>query len=405
MNICIFGNQDNSGYRFAKWLREDGHNVELYMMRYWESPRSLPETIDRQLEKEGYPAWIRRYDNTIVHAAFVASSEIARIEANFDIVVVIGTMGMMHAHHFKNIPIVSISTGPANQGVIKMWDHISLKHRLFWTTVRFFVRKSVRQCQKIFVHYDPEIYSLAKLRQQGKILLYGMPEDLDGNVERVDQALLAEMNRNYAHFDKVFLWLGRIAFSDKINPMYKGTDKFIEAAHEVVQGGANIRLVIGRHGEDYEKLREMIEDRRLAPHVEWVDHMPYWKLLTYLSLANSAVVDELTELHCVSSGMFRETLSVGGVLIRSFSPVLTRAGHGSDDCPVLHAETASEVCARMKEVLAWSANEDTAWRSRVRDWSARFLSRRNQIGRLVNHLEEIVYVHRTSQKLKAWYEN
>lgn len=403
MKICIFGNQDNSGYRIAIWLRESGHHVALYLMRNWESARSRPEAIDRDLERAGYPDWIRQYDNTPLNTLFRLAPEIDEIEADFEIVVVIGSMAMMQARHFRKIPFVNLSTGPSNQGVIRMWDHISLKHRAFWTTVRFFVRRSVRKCDRIFVHYDPEIYSLAKLGQLGKSVIYGMPEDISGNADRVDQSLLNELNEKYCQFDRVFLWLGRIAYSDPKNPMYKGADKFIEAADAIIRDGANVRLVIGKHGEDYERLRQLIEAKGLSSRVEWVDHMPYWRLLTYLSIANAVVVDELTSLHCVSSGMFRETLSVGGVLIRSISQVMTRAGHGGGDCPVLHAETVEEAAAKMWETLRWSEADNAAWRARVRVWSSRYLAKQNQIDRLVEQLAQIVYVRCTAQKLATWY--
>lgn len=231
-----------------------------------------------------------------------------------------------------------------------------------------------------------------------------MPEDVAGNADRVDPVLLNELNQKYKEYSRVFLWLSRIAFADSKNPMYKGTDKFIEAAEQVVAEGIKIKIIIGRHGEDYQRLREMIDAKGLSGHIDWVDHMPYWKLLTYLSIHNAIVFDELTSLHCVSSGMFRETLSVGGILVRSFSPTLTCAGHGGTDCPVLHAESSEEVFKRMKEILAWDQNAELQWRQRVCEWSAVNLDRSRQIKKLVNVLEEVVYAHRTALRLKSWYE-
>lgn len=404
MNICILGNQDNSGYRFCKWLRDEGHKAELFMMEKWESPRSMPECIDSNLKIDGYPEWIHRYNNTFINTIFGDSTCLSKIESDFDVVIVIGSIGMMNAYHINAIPFVNISTGPSNQGVIRMWDHLGLKYRCFWTAVRFFVRKSVRKCRKIFVHYDPEIYSLAKLGQLGKIVFYGMPEDVAGNADRVDSVLLNELNQKYKEYSRVFLWLSRIAFVDSKNPMYKGTDKFIEAAEQVIAEGSKIRIILGRHGEDYQQLLEIIDAKGLSGHIDWVDHMPYWKLLTYLSIQNAVVFDELTSLHCVSSGMFRETLSVGGILVRSFSPTLTRAGHGGEDCPVLHAESSEEVYGRMQEILAWDLDTDLQWREKVREWSAVNLDRCRQIKKMVNMLGEVVYAHRTALKLKSWYE-
>jgi len=404
LRICVFGNQDNSGYRFCLWLRAAGHEAHLYLMQRWESPRSRPEAVDRELDPNAYPSWIHRFDNSLRTAMFRPARYIDVIESQFDVAIVIGSLGMMNAHHLTKIPFVNISTGPSNQGVIKMWDHVSAKHALFWTTVRFFVRKSVARCQKILVHYDPEIYSLGKLGHLGKIDFYGMPEDIAGNRARVDRALLDRLNERYRAYDKVFVWLGRIAFSDPHSPMYKGTDKFVEAAARVAREGENIRLIIGKHGEDYPRLARLIDEKGLSPYVDWMEHMPYWELLTHLSIDNAVVFDELTPLHCVSSGMFRETLSVGGTLVRSYSRVLTQAGHGDGNCPVLDAESADEVYARMREVLSWDDAQTAAWKARVAEWSSRHLDSRVQIGRLVTVLEQVVYAFRTAARLAPWYE-
>ena len=404
MKICVFGNQDNSGYRFCSWFRDSGHDAHLYMMERWESVRSRPEAIDRELAETGYPPWIHWYTNSFRNTLFSHGKAIASIEKQFDVVIVIGSMAMMNAHHIKKLPMINISTGPSNQGVIKMWDHFGLKYAVFWTTVRYFVRKSVRRCQKILVHYDPEIYSLAKLGQLGKAIYYGMPEDTDGNQRRVDQILLRDLNRKYESYDRVFLWLSRIAFSDPHSPMYKGADKFVEGVERILAEGANLKVVIGRHGEDAETLVTMVEAKGLSPYVEWVEHMPYWQLLTYMSIDNAIVFDELTSLHCVSSGMFRECLSVGGVLIRSYNRVLTRAGYGADHCPVLHAESSEDVYKRMRQVLSWDSAVLAEWRRRAREWSAQHLDRRTQIPRLVSILEEVVYSHRTATQLQSWYE-
>ena len=404
MNICIFGNQDNSGYRLCKWLREHGHNAHLNIMKKWESIRSLPEKIDTNLEMKNYPEWIHEYDNTILRTIFGSKKFFSYIEKSYDIVIVMGSIGMMNAFHIKHVPMINISTGPSNQGVIKMWDHISLKHKLFWMTVRFFVRKTVRKCTKIFVHYDPEIYSLGKLNQLGKIVFYGSPEDVKNNAKRVDLELLDELNRKYEKYDFVFIWLSRIAFLDQKNPMYKGTDKFIDAAEKIIKEGGNVRLIIGKHGEDYEALVKIINKKGLMDYVDWVEHLPYWQLLTYLSIGNAVIFDELTSLNCVSSGMFRETLSVGGILVRSYSAILTKSGHGADDCPVLHAESMQSVYKRMKELMVWDSDEIQQWKSKVHCWANKHLNYHIQIQRLVDHLEEVVYAHNVSKKLKSWYE-
>ncbi|MFZ5996226.1 MAG: hypothetical protein ACOYW7_01865 [Nitrospirota bacterium] len=403
LNICVFGNQDNGGYRFCKWLREKGHNAHLYMMKRWESERSLPEKVDRYLEADGYPEWIHEYDNSLVNMIVHDRTRIAEIESNYDIVIAIGAMAMTCAHHISKIPLISLSTGPSNQGVIKMWDHLGLKYRVFWTVVRFFVRKSVKKCSKVLVHYDPEIYSLSKLGQLGKAIFYGMPEDVSGNADRVDSTHLAELERRYSRYNKVFLWLGRIDYKNSYSPMYKGTDKFIRAAARVISEGANIKVVMGAHGQDWELAKQMVYDSGIDKNVEWVQHMPYAELLVYLSISNAIVFDELSGLYCVSSGMFREAISVGAILVRSYSSILTRRGYEAADCPVLHAESEEEVYSRMKEILEWSTETMQAEQQKVKTWARKYLDVQRQLDRLISIMEEVIYLHNTDNRLRSWY--
>jgi len=404
MNICVFGNQDNGGYRLCKWLREAGYNAHLYMMKRWESERSLPEKIDRHLEVDGYPDWIHWYDNSLRNMVIPNKERIAEIENGYDVVITTGSMAMTCAHHINKIPLISWSTGPSNQGVLKMWDHLGFKYRVFWTLVRFFVRKSVKKAYKILVHYDPEIYSLFKLGQVGKAVFYGMPEDVQGNAGRVDRTRIAELERRYSNYDKIFLWLGRIDYKNSRSAMYKGTDKFIRAAARVLSEGANVKIIIGAHGQDWKSVKQMIDDLGIGKHVEWVQHMPYAELLGYISIKNAIVFDELTELHCVSSGMFREALSVGAILVRSYSNTLTGLGYGATNCPVLHAESEEEVYCRMKEVIAWDAEETNTERQKIMAWSNKYLDVQHQMKRLVDIMEEAIYLHRTAHKLRTWYE-
>ncbi len=402
MKVCFWGNQDNAGYRLCKWLRAKGVEAHLYMMQNGETSRSLPEAIDPGLKDGGYPEWIHQYNNSIANILLPDRNVRRHIEDSYDVLVVSGSMGMMSAYKFE-IPMICYSTGPSNQGVIKMWDHLGFSHKIKWSVVRFYTRMTVERCYKVLVHYDPEMYSLARLGQMGKQILFGFPEDVEGNRKRVDSGLLKQLNQKYSAFDKVFLWLGRICFVKKESPMYKGTDKFLEGVERIIHQGHNIRVVIGTHGHDWQLLQQMVEEKGLSEHFEWVQHMPYWKLQTYLSIENAVVFDELTDMNCVSSGMFRESLSVGAILVRSYSPILTTAGYGPG-CPVLHAETTDEVYERMREVLEWSSERFREEKARVNQWARRYLHWEVQIERLIDILQETVYAHGTVKRLRPKYE-
>lgn len=400
VKVCFWGNQGNASYRFCKWLHAKGIGAELYMMKN-DNVRSFPDNFNVNCECDVDSEWLHVYNNNISGSLYLNRELRRHIETTYDAIVVVGVMGMLTAHWF-NIPIVSFSTGPSNQGVIKMWDHLSFPNRLKWAVGRYLTRRSVRKCYKVLVHYEPEIYSLASIGQEGKQLFFGMPEDVREN-NNIDQVMLATLNARYSRYDKVFMWLGRISFSDSNSPMYKGADKFLMAASRLLEEGRNFRLIVGEHGEDLEAFRAMVLKLGLSEHVDWVQHMPTWKLQTYLSISNAVIVDELTEFNCVSSGIFRECLSVGGVLIRSYSEILTSMGYAALDCPVLHAKTAEETYARMAEVMTWSKSEFAILQQRSRDWAMAHMHWESRIEHLLNVLREAIYVDEVARRLTSVY--
>ena len=400
LSICVFGNQDNNGYRLTKWLRARGHDAHLFVMTHWESARSDPAAIDTALAIESNQSWMHEFDNSVAKLIFGHAPEIGEIEQTFDVVLVAGSMAMTFAHRIRRIPVVCLSLGPGNLGVIRMWDHYGLKYRLFWTLMRFYMRKSVRVCHKILTHSDPEIYSLNELNQLGKELFYGLPEDVRSNRQRVDAVLLEELTRRYQEFQRVFLWLSRVDFRDQSSPMYKGTDKFLRAAARVIGEGQRARVIIGNHGRDADAARKLVSELGIEEHVDWVPHLPFRDLLAYLSIPNAVVFDELTELNVVSSGMSREALSVGAVVVRSSRPVLIRAGYGRGDVPIHHALTEDDVYAKMKLALGWNEQEFKEEKARAVDWAERYLDADVRIDVLVGILGEAVYCREVLSRLQ-----
>jgi glycosyltransferase involved in cell wall biosynthesis len=232
-------------------------------------------------------------------------------------------------------------------------------------------------------------------------MFYGLPEDVTTNRHLVDRALLDELTTRYQRFERIFLWLSRVDFRDRSSPMYKGTDKFIRAAAQVVADGANVRVVIGAHGHDSEAARKLVGDLGIGDHVDWVSHLPFRELITYLSIPNAVVFDELTHLNVVSSGLSREALSVGAVVVRSHSAILTNAGYGSSDCPVRHAVTQADAYENMKLVLSWTSEQLENEKTRSIHWAERYLSPDSRIGALVSILSEAMYCHAVAGQRKT----
>lgn len=398
LKVCFWGNQDNGGYRFCKWMRELGVEADLYMM-VRDNARSYPESVDKALEG-GYPEWIKRYDNSRYRTLVVPRSLVRQINQSYDVIVASGLTGMINAFQF-DIPLICMSTGPTNLGVVRMEAFSKGRISLRWEIARFLCRKSVRKADRVVTHYDPEIYSLSKIGQSGKQVMFGWAEDVVGNRNRVDQQLLSELNSKYSKYEKVFLWLSRVNFLDKEGSEYKGAEKFLSAVERIIKDDKrNIRVVLGRHGYDWESFVQMVNDRGLTDYFDYVDHLPFWQLLTYLSIDNAIVFDELTDLTATSSGMFREAMSVGAVLVKSINELLTSLGHGPG-CPALPATSEDEVYQRLQEAMAWSPAEWEARKKDTLDWAMKYVHWEPQLRKLILLFREVVYSRRTVERLQG----
>lgn len=398
LRIAFWGNQDNFSYRVSKWLRAKGHSVDLYLMRKGESVRSSPELIDRDLEGGNYPDWIKTYNNKYSQLLISDKKIIDQFEKRYDIILISGSMGMLFAPKFT-IPTICFSMGPSQQGVIRMWDNLGLKYRILWSAIYFFIRKTLARCQKVLICGEYEIYSLWKLNQIGKVIIYGIPEDVKGNQERVDKKLLEELNKEYGKYQCVLLWLSRIDMSNDSSPMYKGTEIFLEAASKLINEGANIRIVVGKHGADLDKFRHEAIRLGVDSYIDWVEHLPYYKLLTYLSISNAIIFDEIKDVAFTSSGMTRESLSVGGIVFRKNNDYMTRKGYSSTAFPVYDCVNADEICAHISDILSWDKERFLSEKLKRLSWAEKNLDWTVQIDNLVNILDEIVAVNKSALKI------
>lgn len=402
MKVCFWGNQGNSSYRLCKWLREKGLDAHLYMMKN-ANKRSYPELVDTDLS-EGYPDWIHVYDNqNILDSVFIHKKLIRDIESKFDIVVLSGLHAALGGHSF-NMPMVMISSGPTNIGVVHMdqyYKRYDMLAKFRWVIVRFFCRKTVKKCQRVSVHFDPEIYSLQKLGAISKQFVFAFPEDVSGNRERVDQALLKQLNEQYGEYDKVFLWLSRVNYRVHGTPDYKGVDNFMASVKRLLdQDGENIKIIVGEHGYDWQELQSWVRENGLEKYFDYVPHLPYWKLLTYLSIQNSVVFDEIIDnFFSTSSGMLREALSVGAVVCKSFSETLTSLAYGPG-CPVLKANDEQKLYEQMKLILSWDEARFREQQNASEQWALKYLHWENSINKLVAVLEEVHYSHQVYRRLK-----
>ncbi len=88
-------------------------------------------------------------------------------------------------------------------------------------------------------------------------------------------------------------------------------ERFLEAFEKIVAHGRfRVRAVIGRHGSNVAEFQSLVREKNLEQHVDYVDHLPYWQLLTYASIPNAFVFDVPDiEKGGTLGGLGRESLS------------------------------------------------------------------------------------------------
>jgi len=391
MRVALVGNDGNNNYRLCKWMREAGTDAHLYLLRQETGPRSLPEQVDVALasDRQGYPSWIHLYDDRLGRPSLILPSRTARrIERDFDAVVTSGPAALIAVNQFRAAPIVHLTSGSE----VNVYPLLLFKPRVgpLMRAASFMMRRALRRVHKATAAFRPVVDALTALGLQDKIAVWPFPEDVEGNVHRVDADLKRRLDAQYAGYDRVFLWLSRLEFREPDSPHYKGPERFLAALKRViVQDGANVRAVIGNHGTDAEPFLRRIEDEGLADHVDLVPHLPYWKLLTYLSMDRAAAFDELAAKRDELSGMSREALSVGCVLVRNIDREHVAACYGGD-CPVLSARDTEMCYDAMTCLLAMGDEELAALQHRHRAWARQYLHYTHLVPTFMELLREAV---------------
>jgi len=393
MRIAFVGNQDNNAYRICKWIRLRDIEATLYLIHDETGPRSQPELVDVELT-DNYPPWIRWYDDS-GKAWFLKSSKLAgRIEDECDVVVTSGARGLLAAKHFRRRPVVHLTLGSeVNDFPLRLFK---LGASPSWRVIAYLMRRRLRQVRRIVtLGFWPEMKVLARLGLLAKTVVWGFPEDVEGNRARVGADLLAELNARYGRFDRVFLWLSRLNFLDASSVEYKAPERFVEALETVaLRDGRNVKAVIGTHGADVDEFRRLVTRKGLDGHVDYVPHLPFWKILTYAGIDNVVLVDtpEIAIGH-ILGGLIREVLSVGAPVITAWDEEMVGLCYG-DPCPIQYADDAATCCQAMTRTLDMSDQEFQQWKADCRDWASTHLHYEKPISRLVDLLRETVFCER-----------
>ncbi len=399
LRIVVIGNQGTYGYRLARWLRDLEIETDLITIEGKDQyERDRIDSLERGLAD--VPAWTltyRRYD-----ARFGTLAE------KYDVGLTVGPSGLRVVTQTKGLPIAHFAMGsdvhespmsyrPPNGQVARLCH--AMKYRLFSSRKTRNARATALDYRKalhevrVLIAVHPVITRAAhSLGLADKLRAWPFPEDVERNRSRIDLDLLANLNTCYARFDRVILWLSRLNFLNPSSPNYKGVDHFLTALHRLVhEDGENVLAVIGRHGTDVEEFQRRVGLLGIADNVEYVPHLPHWKLLTYLSIHNAIVCDAMGPIQNVPSGLTREAASVGAALVTNLDNRSVEWTYGTP-CPVEIAADAETCYGGLRRLTRMNATQFAERRRDVSNWARNHLDYRILLPKLIAILQEIAYL-------------
>jgi hypothetical protein len=383
--IAFVGNQDNNAYRLCRWIRKRNIDAHLYLFPRENPTRSKPELVDAELA-DGYPPWLREYDEDTGPWPLKRGAVARRIDSNYDIVVTSGATGLLAVGHFKHAPVVHLSLGSeVSQYPLWLWR---LKLPLKWRAASFLMRRNLKRVAKVVtLGFRPELHALKILGHTGKTVIWGWPEDPQGNRRRVDREELAKLTADYADCDRVFIWMARLNFMDPDAIDYKGSERFLDAFEMIVRAGEyKVKAIVGDHGYDVEVFKARVIAKGMDDHIDYVQHLPFHRMMTYMSIPNGVVVDVLdAERGHIFGGVVREAMSLGAPLITAADSETVTQCYGPN-CPIIYADDAQSCRQAMANVAKMNESEFTQLGQSVTRWADENLHYDHCVGKLLDVL-------------------
>lgn len=388
MRILFFGNQDNLGFELCSWCREFGVEGEVYSFDH-DLPRSQPELVDPSVAGR-YPDWFHLHSSVVPHVPVVRRALSARLEREFDVLVVSGTRGLLASRAIRRLPKVMYAIGgdvaEAPFAFEARWRGIVAA--AFRVMRAPFARAAIRDMDVIIENYETNLNALKRLGLMDRRVCLGMPENARGCRSLVDPHLRKVLIARYGRCRRLFLWLTRLNFLDPNDAAYKGAERFLQALEAVRPGleRGEIRVVVGNHGHDAAEFRRLAEARGLSGYLDWVPHLPFPQMLTYVSLPNAVVFGKFGEFLGMPAAIDRDCMVMGAALVSTVDPAYAAQIYGARP-PVLDAVTAADVARRMVEVAAMDEASFQALQASMRAFGDAYIDYHAIVPRFLELLE------------------
>ncbi len=262
MKVLHAGNLANVGYITVKTLRSAGIDAELLMEKY-PYITSDPAALDPELSVNGYPEWIKFWDNK----SKGWKSQIIRFmrEKQYDLI-----------HAYTELPIFAILS---RRPFIAHSTGSDLTELAFTNSIRGILLRRAYRGAKVFIYSLPHHHNLVrKLKLKNSLFLpfaYDYEKFKPYQVERDE------------YRDKVVIF-----HPTTLDYRLKGNIKFLRAFIKLSKDHDDILLILIEHGVDKENARSLLHDHGVLKKVHIVKGpLKQEEIIRYYSLAD-IIVDQ-----------------------------------------------------------------------------------------------------------------
>lgn len=388
MKVVIVGNQDNLGFRLLSWMHRSGYDCELIKFAR-DNERSEINHLGLPDEHQSLSSRIHSVKNDTVLSVLFPANNLRDKCKGADVVFLLGFYGVLMGGRLPGFKVI-LSTGPTNIGVNRTEFDANGRISLKWEFARFLIRRAVKSSKLIFVHYEPEISSLKKIRQLDKARLWANSED---SAQLDLSAASSDFEIADSRFDPTLptvAWLSRVIYRNKKSAEYKGTDKFLMALKHIKERhpALQFNVLVGFHGVDAEHLKRLANELAINENIIWIPHLPSADLQKLLRMKSLVLVDELTNLKLTTSGIMREALAAGVPLVKGFDLDFAHSAY-SVLPPVYPAHTANDVARQLREILISNDFISGRLQQDIKQWAANHARPEVMIEQLFTKVREV----------------
>lgn len=266
MRILIAGNLANMGYEIAKAMRNKGMDVKLLLPKYpkiYEDPKFMYP----QLEQEGYPNWLVRYDNHNRSLGwknwkFQVIREMRKKE--YDVIIALTEFSIFAM--FSGKPYGALSTGS------------DMRELSFEMTFKgFLYRLSYKKARFVIWGEPDKLPLLKKLRIEKKSIFATAPRNFDYKPQIIEKG----------KFENKFVIFHPVSQDWKL----KKNDLFLKAFVRFCSMEDDVILLTSDRGEDIKKAKLMLDNKNTKEKVVFLPPLNSKEMEYYYNISD-IVVDQ-----------------------------------------------------------------------------------------------------------------